>query len=84
MKAALISYKLGLAGVESALKQLPDDLGEGWARGRRATVASDGRGNQQKAGYSFERPTSNRLRSARRRDLSRRVIRAREMHGPFL
>lgn len=31
LKAALISYRLGRAGVDRTLKQIPDDPGEGWA-----------------------------------------------------
>jgi hypothetical protein len=31
IKAALISYSLGLAGVDSTLKRIPEDPGEGWA-----------------------------------------------------
>jgi hypothetical protein len=31
VKAALISYQLGRAGVDRTLKEVPDDPGEGWA-----------------------------------------------------
>ena len=31
LKAALISYQLGKAGVDSTLKKMPDDPGAGWA-----------------------------------------------------
>jgi hypothetical protein len=31
LKAALISYRLGRAGVDRTLKEIPDDPGEGWA-----------------------------------------------------
>lgn len=31
LKAALISYQLGKAGVDSTLKNMPDDPGPGWA-----------------------------------------------------
>lgn len=31
IKAALISYCLGLTGVDSTLKRIPEDPGEGWA-----------------------------------------------------
>ena len=31
LKAALISYQLGKAGVDSTLKKMPEDAGEGWA-----------------------------------------------------
>jgi hypothetical protein len=31
LKAALVSYQLGRAGVDRTLKQVPDDPGEGWA-----------------------------------------------------
>ena len=31
LKAAIISYRLGKAGVDSTLRQIPDDPGEGWA-----------------------------------------------------
>ena len=31
VKAAVISYQMGDAGVDRALKGIPDDPGEGWA-----------------------------------------------------
>lgn len=31
LKAAVISYRLGRAGVDSTLKKIPDDPGPGWA-----------------------------------------------------
>jgi hypothetical protein len=31
LKAALISYQLGRAGVDRTLKEVPEDPGEGWA-----------------------------------------------------
>ena len=31
LKAAIISYRLGRAGVDRTLKEIPDDPGEGWA-----------------------------------------------------
>lgn len=31
LKAAIISYRLGRAGVDRTLKELPDDPGDGWA-----------------------------------------------------
>jgi hypothetical protein len=31
LKAALISYQLGLKGVDSTLKKMPEIVGEGWA-----------------------------------------------------
>ncbi len=31
LKAALVSYQLGRAGVDRTLKETPEDPGEGWA-----------------------------------------------------
>ena len=31
LKAALISYQLGMKGVDRTLKEMPEDCGEGWA-----------------------------------------------------
>ena len=31
LKAALVSYQLGRAGVDRTLKEVPEDPGEGWA-----------------------------------------------------
>lgn len=48
IKAALISYSLGLAGVDSTLKRLPEDPGEGWAEAAEQLLRGMAEGTSKK------------------------------------
>jgi hypothetical protein len=50
LKAALISYQLGRAGVDYTLKQVPDDVGDDWAELAQSLLQGMVEGPKPKAG----------------------------------